>query len=83
MSNVWKVLGLNLSDLPALEVPLRPAADYVREGIVQATDETEKMEIAGRKAKVKSEANGKARCYILTNSGKPVGPYILPSEVIK
>lgn len=63
-------------------VPLRPAAGFVRIGVVTKTDETEKMEIAGLPAGVHSERNGTARIYVFIGS-KQKGPYTLPSEVVQ
>lgn len=63
-------------------VPLRPASAYVRMGTVARTEETEKMEIAGLRCGVKSEAKGNARVYVFRGE-KGEGPYDLKScEVI-
>lgn len=69
-------------DPDAEYVPLRPAAGYTRVGIVEHTDETEKMEIAGFPAGVRSERDGMARIYVFLKNNKTAGPYTIPSELI-
>ena len=64
---------------------IKPVPDkrvYVRAGIVAATDETEKIEIAGLHCGVTQETEREARIFVFKD-GKSVGPYYLhPSEVL-
>lgn len=55
---------------------------YIRLGVVKATDETEKMEIAGMSCGVTAETEREARTFVFKDN-KFVGPYYLhPSEVL-
>lgn len=64
---------------------IKPVPDkrvYVRAGIVAATDETEKMEIAGLHCGVTAETEREARIFVF-KGGKSAGPYYLqPSEIL-
>ena len=67
---------------PKFIVPAPSHGIYARTGIIKATPETEKAEIAGLPCGVRSETATEARVFVEIN-GKLTGPYILkPSEVL-
>lgn len=53
---------------------------YIRLGVVKATDETEKMEIAGMSCGVTREENGEARIYVFSENKGAIGPYVIASD---
>lgn len=64
---------------------IKPVPDkrvYIRAGIVAATDETEKIEIAGLHCGVTQETEREARIFVFKDGGS-AGPYCLhPSEIL-
>jgi len=55
---------------------------YKRMGIVETTDETEKMEISGLVCGVVSETDTTARVYVIRD-GKAEGPYTLDKKDVR
>jgi len=69
---------------PPIQTPVHFGRDdrYKRMGIVETTDETEKMEISGLVCGVVSETDTTARVYVIRD-GKAEGPYTLNSEDVR
>lgn len=64
--------------IPVEAVP----SDCIRLGRVACTEETEKMEIAGKTAYVQWDRNGKTKFHVKNAKGVRVGPYTLDTELV-
>lgn len=81
----WQLLA-DLQDAGVIGDPqfIKPVQGrYLRIGVVKATDETEKMEIAGMRCGVTREENGTARIYVFDDSKGAVGPYRIASDEVQ
>lgn len=74
----------DLQDAGAMPEPfIKPVQGrYLRLGVVKATDETEKMEIAGMRCGVTREEGGNVRIYVFTDNGTE-GPYMIASNEVE